>query len=204
MKIISEDVVLEIEEFLKKKDEKREALILKSREIIRNSSKAIIFIHRRDFEKAFELIKIIEKILKEAFSLCQEFPEFMYTGPLPQAIQEYAEAILTFYLIKEGKILSPKELEIPLDSYINGLTDSVGELRRYILDLLREDNIKESEKILEIMDEIYVMIKRFEFAKGVLPNIKRKIDIIRKIVEDTKADLTFISHTKLIINSYKK
>ncbi|RZN56473.1 MAG: hypothetical protein DSO09_02550 [Candidatus Methanomethylicota archaeon] len=204
MKIISDNTILEIEEFLKRKDEKRELLILKSREIIRNSSKAIIFIHRKDFEKAFELIKSIEKILNETFRLCEEYPEYKYIGPLPQAIQEYAEAILTFYLIKEGRILSPKELGIPLDSYINGLIDSVGELRRYILDLLREDDIKESEKILEIMDEIYTMIKGLEFAKGVLPNIKRKIDIIRRIVEETKANLTFIYHSKLIIDSYKK
>lgn len=199
-----ENIIFEIEELLKQKDEKREILIINSREIIRKSGNAILAFHKKDLDKAMKLLDQAKKLLEDSLNICNQFPEYKHTGPLPQAMQEYAEAIITISLIKDGKLPSPKDIGITIESYLTGLADSIGEMRRQILDSLREDKIEESEKILRLMDEIYGLLKNIEYFKNIVPGLKRKIDIIRKIIEETRADITLAYHGRLIRNSIKE
>lgn len=199
-----ENIIFEIEELLKQKDEKREILIINSREIIRKSGNAILAFHKKDLDKAMKLLDQAKKLLEDSLNICNQFPEYKHTGPLPQAMQEYAEAIITISLIKYGKLPSPKDIGITIESYLTGLADSIGEMRRQILDSLREDKIEESEKILRLMDEIYGLLKNIEYFKNIVPGLKRKIDIIRKIIEETRADITLAYHGRLIRNSIKE
>lgn len=199
-----EAIISEIEELLKQKDEKREILIMNSREIIKKSGNAILAFHKKDLDKAMKLLDQAKKLLEDSLNICNQFPEYKHTGPLPQAMQEYAEAILTISLIKYGKLPSPKDVGITAESYLTGLADSVGEMRRQILDSLREDKIEEGERILKLMDEIYGLLKSMEYFKNIVPGLKRKLDVIRKIIEETRADITLAYHGRLIRNSIKE
>lgn len=199
-----EAIISEIEEILKQKDEKREILIMNAREIIRKSGNAILAFHKKDLDKAMKLLDQARKLLEDSLNICNQFPEYKHTGPLPQAMQEYAEAIITISLIEHGKLPSPKDIGITVESYLTGLADSVGEMRRRILDYLREDEIEGSEKILKLMDEIYGLLKSLEYFKNIVPGLKRKVDFIRKIIEETRSDITLAYHGRLIRNSIKE
>lgn len=199
-----EDIMSEIEELLKQKDENREILIMNSREIVRKSGNAILAFHKNDLDRAVKLLDQAKKLLEDSLDICNRFPEYKHTGPLPQAMQEYAEAVITISLIKYGKLPSPREIGITVESYLTGLADSVGEMRRQILDSLREDKMEEGERILKLMDEIYGLLKSLEYFKNIVPGLKRKVDVARKVVEETRADITLAYHGRLIRNGIKE
>ncbi|MCS7097767.1 MAG: hypothetical protein NZ922_02170 [Candidatus Methanomethyliaceae archaeon] len=199
-----DDIIMEVEKILKEKDENREKLIINSREIIRRSGNAILAFHRRDLDKTLSLLNQAREILETSLNICERFPEYKHIGPLPQAMQEYAEAIITISLIKDGKMPSLNEVGVTVESYIAGLADSVGEIRRQILDSLREDRIEEAERLLNFMDEIYWLLKGLEYFKNLVPGLKRKVDLIRKMVEETRSDITLAYHGRLIRNSIRE
>lgn len=199
-----EAIISEIEELLKQKDEKREILITNSREIIKKSGNAILAFHKKDLDKAAKLLNQARELLENSLTICDQFPEYKHTGPLPQAMQEYAEAVITISLIKDGKLPSPKEVGTTVEAYLTGLADSVGEMRRHVLDSLREDKIEDGERLLKLMDEIYGLLKGLEYFKNIVPGLKRKVDVIRKIIEETRADITLAYHGRLIRNSIKE
>lgn len=134
-----EGIMEEIALSLKAKDAKREEIITQSREIIRRSGSAVLSIHRGEFEAAEESLKAAREALEGALQACMDFHEFYYTGPLPQAFQEYAEAMILLALVKDREVPKPAELRIPPEPYLTGVADAAGELRRYALDSIRKE-----------------------------------------------------------------
>lgn len=191
-------IILDIDAVLKAKDEKREKAISYSREIIRRSGSAILAIHKRDEKAAKENLEAARKAVNASLEICQEQPEYYFTGPLPQAFQEFAEASLVLAMIEKKKVYSPQELKVPVESYITGLADAAGEMRRYALDSLRRDDFKEAERALYVMDEVYTALKNLDYPRAVVPNLKRKVDVIRKLVEETRGDVTLAHQGRLI------
>ena len=74
--------------------------------------------------------------------------------------------------------------------YLGGLADTVGELRRYILDRLRRDDFTRCEQTLEAMDEIYTILVTMDFPDAVTRGLRRSTDMVRGILERTRGDLT--------------
>jgi translin len=106
------------------------------------------------------------------------------------ALQEYAEANIFLKLIEESRFVTPKEIKVPAVDYVLGLADAVGEYRRLTLDALREGNVAKGEKCLELMDEIYVELMGMDEAYTLVPGLRRKCDVARKIIEITRGDIT--------------
>jgi len=63
-------------------------------------------------------------------------------GSVDSAFQEYAEASILLSLIRESRFVGFEELEVPMTSYVLGLADVIGELRRRALESLRKDDIE--------------------------------------------------------------
>lgn len=199
-----DDIISEINKSLKLKDERREKLISYSREVIRRSGSAILAIHRGDSGSASEHLEAARQTLQSALEVCREQPEYLYTGSLPQAMQEFAEASIVTSLLKGDGFLPPEKVGVPAESYIAGLADAVGEMRRYALDSLRKDNLEEAERILKAMEEVYVSLKGLDYPRAVVPNLKRRVDMIRKQVEETRADVTLAHQGRLIRGSIER
>jgi translin len=106
------------------------------------------------------------------------------------AMQEYAEANIFITLIEESRFVTPDEIEVASVEYVLGLADIVGEYRRLALDALREGNVKAGEKCLESMDEIYVELEALDEAYMLVPGLRRKNDVARRIIESTRGDVT--------------
>lgn len=195
------EIISDINRLMKLKDERRERLITYSREVIRKAGSAILAIHRGDYAGASESLEGARQALQSSLEVCKEQPEYLYMGALPQAMQEFAEASIVIALVRGNSPPPPQDVGVPAEPYIAGLADAVGEMRRYALDSLRRDDIEEAERMLKVMDEVYASLKGLDYPRAVIPNLKRRIDMIRRQVEETRADVTLAYQGSLIRGS---
>jgi translin len=193
-----------IDSTLKAKDEKREKVIVHSREVIRRAGSAVLAVHKKDRKGLTESMEAAGVALEAAIAVCKQQQEFYYVGPMPQAFQEYAEAACVRAMVADKPLPTPSALGIPVEPYVTGLADAVGEMRRYALDSLRKDNLKEAERALCMMEDIYTALKGLDFPRAVVPNLKRKVDIMRRLLEETRGDVTLAQQGQLIRGSIEK
>jgi translin len=177
------EIITQIKEELDAKDARREEVFAVAREIRRLATRALREIHLSKYEAAAELLGEAEKLISR---LTED--DFRF-GLLQEAVQEYVEAMLTFRLLRGEEIPSHRELRVPAEWYLLGLGDVVGELRRRILELLREEEFDEIERLLDVMDEITHELNSLVYPSAIVA-IKRKQDVARMIVERTLGEVT--------------
>ena len=92
--------------------------------------------------------------------------------------------------MKEDKnIPSPDDLRVEYAAYLNGLGDVVGELRRHVLDLIRDESFEKAEAFLGIMENIHAMIMDFDYPDAITRGLRRKTDVSRSLLEKTRGDV---------------
>ncbi len=200
-----EEIGKEIEEVLDEKDSVREIAIKSSREIIRIASRVITKLHRRENEIE-EIRRIKEEVWHLRSLLLNEYPDLFYSGFVQNALQEYVEALLLEAIINKKDIPSPKELYVNPSAYLMGCGDVVGELRREVLESLRVGNFNQAESYLQLMEEFYEMLMRFNYPSGLVP-IKQKQDVARALVEKTRGEITIAAmnrNLELKIEKFEK
>ncbi len=171
-------------------DRARERALRLSREMIRHCADSIRAIHRGEFDAARGLIGSAAALVEESGALLKEHPEVYYTGYMQDALKEYVEANAVLAFIQDRPLPSPGELGVGAAPYLGGLADTVGELRRYILDRLRRDDFSRCEDTLAVMDEIYTILVTMDFPDAVTRGLRRSTDMVRGILERTRGDLT--------------
>lgn len=181
------EVVGEIDDKLDDKDTVRELVMKSSRAIRRISKNVIQDIHRGENCKG-KLQEALEEVTKIK-SIVDDHPELYHAGFLRNGFQELAEAHILLAISEGEEPKSPEELEITPSSYVLGLADVVGELRRMVLDQLSEGNVEKARELHEKMEEIKNMIMDFDYPNAILP-IRNKQDIARNLVEKTRGDIT--------------
>jgi len=120
-----------------------------------------------------------------------EYPAFYFAGYTQDSLKEFAEASITCALIRHQPLPTPEELNLPPNTYLNGLAESVGEMRRRCLDMLRQDNSAEAERLLGHMDDIYAILVTMDYPDAITSGLRRQTDVIRAIIERTRGDVTF-------------
>lgn len=181
---------MKIEECRKRLEElevAREELIRISREIRILSSKAIVSIHSGKNVEARELISRAKKILEKAKEF-KKFPE-VYFSIIHEAMQELAEAEFLFRATNNSFSFA-LDFEVESGAFLTGLADSIGELRRFALSKMISGELSEAEKILELMEKIYIELVAFtSIPERLLPGFRQKVDVARVAIERTKSDL---------------
>ena len=172
------------------RDTTREKMLPLCREVIRYSSTAIRTVHRQEFEPARELLQSARNLLNEAEQATTGYSEFSHAGFFRDAQKEFAEASITLALVTGNQTPTPDELGIDFTSYLNGLGEAVGELRRYILDSIRRDDLSRVEELLAAMDDIYNILVTMDFPDAITSGLRRTTDMVRGILERTRSDLT--------------
>jgi translin len=183
-------ILKEVKKELTQKDKVRENAQESMRKATSLSKQAILRIHQKRVEDAKKLIENANEVISRLQGLAKEYPEIIYSGMFSAALQEYSEANIFLRLIEESRFVSPKDINVPSVDYVLGLADVVGEYRRLALDALREGNVKKGEKCLETMDEIYIELMAMDEAYMLVPGLRRKCDIARRIIETTRGDIT--------------
>ena len=168
----------------------REQGLRLSREIVRNSANSIRATHRGEFDQARKLLDDVTALADGAIVLRDRQPRVYYGGYIEDALKEYTEAAVTLALIEGRPVPTADELGIGAAPYLGGLADTVGELRRFILDALRTDDFSRCEELLDVMDEIYTVLVTMDYPDAVTRGLRRSTDMVRGILERTRGDLT--------------
>ncbi len=175
---------------LSAKHRAREEGLRISRAVIRLSANAIRAVHRLDFDTARQLLQEAKDQLADTAPILENNPEIYFAGFLSDARKEYTEGNVTLALISGAPLPYPAELGVDVAPYLNGMAESIGELRRFILDRLRKDDAADCERFLEVMDEIYNLLVTMDFPEGVTAGLRHSTDAMRGVLERTRGDLT--------------
>jgi translin len=178
------------------RDAAREKVLPLCRELIRYASITIRAIHRQEFEEARKLLREsldVKNSLEKAVNECEEL---RYHGFVRDAQKEYTEANATLALVTGQPLPDPQVLGVDYTSYLNGLGDTVGELRRYILDNMRHGDLSRCEDTLTAMDDIYTTLVTMDFPDAVTGGLRHTTDQVRGILEKTRGDITLAVREK--------
>jgi translin len=160
------------------------------RRTIRACGSSIRAVHQLRPEEASRLADEAGGALREAQEALAPFPSLVGSGPLHDAAKEYAEARLTAAMVGDGPLPSPADLQVPAAAWLNGLAEAASELRRHLLDRLREGNLARGESLLATMDEAYGLLVTMDYPDGVSGGLRRTTDALRAVLERTRGDLT--------------
>jgi translin len=168
------------------KDRAREESLKLSREAIRFCSSAIRSIHRGELKEAERLMNEAGASLQRIREQLKDHQDIRYAGFVDGAEQEYAEARSVYSITTAQRILTPEEIGVDPVNYLGGLGDTTGELRRHILNLIREGRPKEGEVFLDIMEEIYHLLMLFDYPDAITRGLRRKGDLAWSMLERTR------------------
>jgi translin len=185
-----ETILEEIRIELMEKDKVRETFQKDMRKATRLSKQAILLIHQRRVKDAITLLGKAGEIISRLNESSAVYPDIIYSGLFNAALQEYSEANILLKLIEEQRFVTPEEINVPSVDYVLGLADVIGEYRRLALDALREGDLKRGEACLQMMDEIYTELMAMDEAYMLVPGLRRKCDVDRRIIEATRGDIT--------------
>ncbi|MFH0847989.1 MAG: translin family protein [archaeon] len=160
----------------------------RSRLLIRLSGWSIVQVHRGELKKAAATLKEAQESLGQIHLLLQRNPELGNAGNVRVAEQEYTEARCLYILVRSGKLPSIKQIQVESTSYILGLLDLIGELRRLTLNHLRRGRGIEAEKSFAIMEQMYEDLLSLDHT-AIVPTFRNKADNARRIIESTRGDV---------------
>jgi translin len=158
--------------------------------VIRHCANAIRAVHRKEWDTALELTAQAETTLREAEAALQDFPEIFFAGFLHDAQVEYVEARVTYAIVRGEPFPTPEDLSMRDAPYLNGLADTVGELRRHILDLMRHRELERCEQLLDAMDDIYFVLTSMDYPDAITSGLRRRTDVARSLIERTRGEYT--------------
>jgi translin len=171
---------------LEKVQDSREFLLKNTREIIILCSRSIIAVHKGE-------LKTGKNNLKQADILLKKYKK-KATGQLRRYLitpeQEFVEAACLIAIVEKKQIPSDKKLLVMPESYVLGLLDCVGELKRMVFDKIRIGNIDEATRIFEIMENLYLHLYTFSMYDKAVKEARRKIDVNRILVDDVRSIIT--------------
>jgi translin len=197
-------ILKEVKKELTQKDKVRENAKQSMRKATRLSKQAILIMHQKKYEEARKLIESSKEIVSRLQGLAKEYPEIIYSGMFSAVLQEYSEANILLRLIQESRFVTPNEVNVPAVDYVLGLADVIGEYRRLALDALREGESEKGEECLKTMDKIYMELMAMDEAYMLVPGLRRKCDIARRIIEATRGDITQEVRRKSLENYMKQ
>jgi translin len=193
-----------IQKELRKKEETKEKVQKDMRRATRLSKQAILFTHQKRFEDAKKLLREADKLFVELHKVEEEHPDLVYSGIVDIAMQEYAEAYTLLNLVEKNRFVAPKKLNVSAVAYVLALADVIGELRRQALDSLRAGDVKGAEHYLQLMEQIYLDLMSMDEAYMLVPGLRRKCDVARRIIETTRGDITIEARRDQLEESIRK
>ena len=185
-----EDLARSFQERFDVKMAAREKALPAARRSIRASANAIRAIHRHELDSARALMHESAVAIREGMEAVRDEPDVANAGFLQDAQKEYTEARITAAIVEGEDLPGPDELGVQLAPYLNGMAETIGELRRQILDLLRAGDVERSESLLGAMEDLYSLLVTIDYPDAITGNLRRSTDVARGIMEKTRGDLS--------------
>lgn len=204
LRIMVRKILTKIDKELKERKTIKDELYDAMRKATRLSKRAIFSIHKEKLKEAKKLLVEADKLFDTLNEIPTKHKQLAYAGIVDAAFQEYAEANIFIELVRDRVFVTPERIKVPSTSYLLGLADVVGELRRRVLDSLRKGDTKDAEKNLETMELIYSELIGMDEALHSVSELRRKSDIARRIIEATRGDVTIEVRRRCLEHSIEK
>jgi translin len=182
----------------------RDQALAQARQLTRACSLAIRAVHRDDLDAMENNLKEAKSIADKLRKDLKEHPDLYYAGYTQDSLKEFVEANVTCALIQNHPLPTPEELGVEEPTYLNGLAEVVGELRRRTLDILRSGYSEEAERLLVNMDEIYSVLVTMDYPDAITNGLRRQTDLARSIIEKTRGDVTFSLRGEYLTRAIRK
>ncbi len=169
----------------------RDQALAQARQLTRACALSIRAVHRGEIEVAARHLSEASRLAQSMKNSLADYPDLFYAGYTQDALKEFVEARVACALIQDQPLPTPQELDVLDSTYLNGLAEAVGELRRRILDILRHGYSQEAERLLGIMDDIYSVLVLMDYPEAVTNGLRRQTDLVRSLTEKTRGDVTF-------------
>jgi len=175
-----------ISKSLETSQESREYLIKNTREVIILCSQSIIAVHKGDLKTAKANAQKASKLLSGQRKKGKgDLRKYLIT---PE--QELVEALALLSIVQKKEIPSIKSMGVSENSYILGLLDCIGELKRMVFDKIREGKSKDAIRLFEIMENLYLSLYPLAIYDKIVKETRRKLDVNRILLEETRSALT--------------
>lgn len=168
----------------------RDEALAQTRLLTRYCAHAIRACHRRESELVQQHLRTARQLVEGFQNLQTQYPDIYYAGYIQDALKEYAEANLVCALMDAQPLPTPEALQVEYATYMQGLAEAVGELRRRCLDLLLQGEFDEAERLLTVMDDIYDLLVTIDYPDAITGGLRRLTDIARSLIERTRGDVT--------------
>lgn len=182
----------------------RDQALTQARTLTRHCAQAIRAVHRNEKDVANQHLVAARELVQALRGSLQEYPNVYYAGYSQDALKEYAEANIVYALVDDGELPTPEDLKLENATYLKGLSEAVGELRRRCLDILRSGHSNEVERLLEHMNEIYAVLVTMDYPDAVTGGLRRLTDISRSLIERTRGDITLSVRQERLENQLRK
>jgi translin len=168
----------------------RDATLNRSRALIRACAESIRAIHRHEWEEATAMLAAARTAAGEMVDALADSPMLYHAGYTQDALKELVEAHLLFAVVRGSDVPTPTELRVTGPTYLRGMSEAATEMRRFVLDLMRQGKIAEAEPYLDFMDEVYSLLITVDFPDSITDGLRRQTDVLRTVLERTRGDLT--------------
>lgn len=168
----------------------RERGLAACRRTIRACGNAIRAVHRRDADLAARLTVEARDALREAQLALDPHPRVAHAGFLHDAEKEFAEALLTAALVAGGELPGPEEAGVGVPAWLCGLCEAASELRRHLLDRIREGDLERGEELLGAMEDVYDLLVTIDYPDALTGGLRRATDALRAVLERSRSDVT--------------
>jgi translin len=168
----------------------RDLALGEGRQITRLAANSVRATHRGQLDDAQELLLEARERMSTLAAQLVSYPSIYWAGYVQDAMKEVAEAAITHAIVADQPLPDPGDLGIEDAAYHNALAEAASELRRQVLDRLRESDHARAEYLLGVMDDIYAALVTVDFPDAITGGLRRTTDALRAVLERTRGDVT--------------
>ncbi|HEX6166791.1 MAG TPA: hypothetical protein VFZ30_08395 [Acidimicrobiales bacterium] len=168
----------------------REQALPACRRAVRAAGSSIRAVHRLDHPAAASLAADSETAIREAQRVLAPFPALAQAGFLHDAEKEYVEARAVAALVAGEPVPGPGDLRVSPTAWMRGVAEAASELRRHLLDRLREGRLDRGESLLAAMDDVYAALVVIDYPDALTNGLRRTLDALRAVLERSRGDVT--------------
>ena len=181
-------------------ENRREQLIKESRDVIILCSQSIISLHQGHIQES--QLKLDKA--KDLYLSLKTLAQVDLLRYLSMSEQELVESSLLMSIVKNETLPGLDEIGVSSQAYLFGILDCIGEIKRMVYDMVRLGRYEQAESLFRVMQEIYSDIYPFSIYDNIVSGIRKKLDICKILIENTRELITEEARRSIIIESLKK
>lgn len=200
MSLNLETSLAEIDANLKDIQERREKLIKGTRDVVMLCSKSIVALHNGSHDEAGDSMRRAKSMLEE-FRVYARQDLYRY---ITVAEQELVEAYALLAVMENRPLPLMKEVGVTGESYLTGLLDCVGEIKRLVYDRMRLGRTQDAERLFAVMEGIYGAVYPFAAYDNIVSGLRKKLDVARMLIEDIRAVVTEEARRRALMSAVER